>query len=157
MGTEIRREFYDQYAKLMRIRIDYYHCKNNGVEAFLNNLLIQPYNISDGSYHDIADIRNAIEKFESETRIQHFETSLMAVEIMKGMKVQYDFSLWLQVPEDLSDENIHLQFVSIDGGYEMIEESRSDQIFEQLPDSYWKNNIRIVKDEISFGTLKLLD
>jgi len=150
---EIVKEFVAELGTLLSIRISQYHQKyrENDETKFFNEFIICPY--QDDYDRDIIKYPAIAKKhFEDnfDVGFSYFELSHLALTNQKS--IEYSLTCHPYFLEEEYDGD-SLDFGLVGNKITFYHQSMID-FLEQYDDETWKNIIRDVQKEISFGTLK---
>lgn len=147
------KQFFEEYAKLLRIHLHHYHHKHGGQAKFLNALIITPS--FDDSYH--VEINFACQQVNSlnEWLAQNtpFGAELTYVSLDDELNICYQFFLFTEQESPALEKVEYTHFCLSHNTYEGDWDHEGDMQYFQISDEVWGEMLQEVKSVMSFGTL----
>lgn len=154
MATKLCDEFFENYATLLRLRIDDYHERNGGEAEFINKLIICARWTDEWYSSDIRESHLAMMALEAAVTNNYFEPELCDVSLDSQLCPEYRFHF--SHPDFEGNEAfdyLNIEIIIYRGGNNAYPTDYPVEILDEVSDDVWRKMIADVNGELSFGTL----
>ncbi|CAN1564554.1 hypothetical protein MCERE10_03642 [Burkholderiaceae bacterium] len=150
-------QFFEEYAKLLRMRLHQYLHDNGGQAKFLNALIITPW-YDDSCNNEVNFACKQVNNF-NEWLAQNTpcEPELCKVFLDDDAGVCYNFYLYIATKSYSLEEIELVRFELMNNTYEAQLDNYDNMKFTEIGDEVWGEMLLEVKSAMSFGTLCLTE
>jgi hypothetical protein len=150
-------QFFEGYAKLLRMRLYHYHHNNGGQAKFLNSLIITPW--IDDSYHEELNFacQQLRELNEWLANATPYGAELCNVFLDADAEFCYVFHIYVEAKSETLEEIVIIELLLSKDRYEAQLDNYDDVKLTEISDQVWGEMLQEVKIAMSYGTLCLTE